>query len=193
MTMTTKNFKDFRKDYIKNLKGKKFNVKEFNKAWAEYKNKNVPKIETPKVEKVEEIKTPEIETKTDSDFTVEKQSGDMIDSSNPIESIKTESESVKKAENIRNDTVSTDDSYVMVANSVHEAIYGIAKLVFPNVKVTDEQLKRLNDSGAKLLKKHDDGGMVEEYSPEMAYGLTILSIGVENYVTLSNEKPSEPK
>ena len=90
------------------------------------------------------------------------------------------------------DEVDSDKMYNTVADSIHQALAGIVALTTNKaVQINESQVGRLNESGVALLKKYDTSGKLLEYSPEIAYVLTLADISAQVYIEL--KKKRKPK
>lgn len=92
------------------------------------------------------------------------------------------------------DEVDNDKMYNTVADSIHQALAGIVSLTTNKaVQIDENQIGRLNDSGVMLLKKYDTNGKLLEYSPEIAYVLTLADISAQVYIEMRKKKGTAKK
>ena len=112
------------------------------------------------------------------------------------DSLNSESSPIQEAEgesSAPSPELDIDKMYKTVADSIHQALSGIVSLATnKKVQIQDNQIERLNESGVALLKKYDTNGKLLEYSPEIAYVLTLADISAQVYIeTRKNKKPKQ--
>lgn len=84
--------------------------------------------------------------------------------------------------------------YTDVADAVHQtAANVIALLTEDRIRLEESKLGRLNTAGAHLLQKYDKDGRLLEYSPELAYVLTLADIGTQVYADIKRERREREK
>ncbi len=92
--------------------------------------------------------------------------------------------------------------YQHLAEAVHLSIANVLGLITEGrVSIEDKQLVRLNECGAHILQKYDKNGQILQYSPEIAYILTLADIGTQVYADFKRQalkeelakKAEEPK
>ncbi len=150
--------------------------------------------------KKKEEKSPELK-KQDKPPKKESSSFDVVAQDSTIlndefkASLDSESSPIQEAEgesSAPSPEVDNDKMYNTVADSIHQALAGIVSLTTNKaVQIQDNQIERLNDSGVALLKKYDTNGKLLEYSPEIAYVLTLADISAQVYIEL--KKKRKPK
>src|SRR3989344_6312701 len=92
------------------------------------------------------------------------------------------------------DNIDREKMYTAVADSIHQALAGIVSLsTNKEVQINEKQIEKLNTSGVLLLKKYDVNGKLLEYSPEIAYCLTLADIGTQVYLELRKKKAVQQK
>lgn len=163
------NYKEFAAQYRAEKKGTgvKADITSINKAWKEHQEKE----SKPAEEKIEVVP----------------QATDILQQqpTNPQE-IKPE---VKPVED-----VDREKMYNAVADSIHQALAGIVSLsTNKEMQINEKQIEKLNTSGVLLLKKYDVNGKMLEYSPEIAYCLTLADIGTQVYLELRKKRVATKK
>ncbi|MEK6915885.1 MAG: hypothetical protein AABW89_05085 [Nanoarchaeota archaeon] len=165
------NYKEFAAQFRAEKKGTgvKADITTINKAWKEFQEKEKSAVEE-KIEVVPqatEILQQQPVTAQSEEKTVE----------------------VKPEENLDREKM-----YTAVADSVHQALAGIVSLsTNKEVQINEKQIEKLNTSGVLLLKKYDVNGKLLEYSPEIAYCLTLADIGTQVYLELRKKKTVQQK
>lgn len=159
------NYKEFAAQYRAEKKGTgvKADITSINKAWKEHQEKEGKAVE----EKIEVVP----------------QATEILQQqpTNPQE--------VKPEETKPVEDIDREKMYTAVADSVHQALAGIVSLsTNKEVQIKPEQIEKLNTSGVLLLKKYDVNGKLLEYSPEIAYCLTLADIGTQVYLELRKKK-----
>lgn len=161
------NYKEFAAQFRAEKKGTgvKADITTINKAWKEYQGKEGKVVE----EKIEVVpQTSEI-----------------------LQQQPTTTEEVKP-EVKPEDNVDREKMYTAVADSIHQALAGIVSLsTNKEVQINEKQIEKLNTSGVLLLKKYDTSGKLLEYSPEIAYCLTLADIGSQVYIELRKKKVAQ--
>jgi hypothetical protein len=158
------NYKEFAAQYRAEKKGTgvKADITSINKAWKEHQEKEGKVVE----EKIEVVP----------------QATEILQQ--PTNSEETKAPEVKPEENIDREKM-----YTAVADSIHQALAGIVSLsTNKEVQINEKQIEKLNTSGVLLLKKYDVNGKMLEYSPEIAYCLTLADIGTQVYLELRKKK-----
>jgi hypothetical protein len=153
----------FRAD--KKAAGAKTKIPEINTAWKEYKKTQSTAVE----EKIE----------------VQPQSTEILQ----VQPEAPKVEGLETKETPQENDIERDKMYNAVADSVHQALAGIVNLATnKTVQINEKQIEKLNVSGVLLLKKYDVDGKLLEYSPEIAYVLTLADIGTQVYLELRKKR-----
>ncbi|MFW5852555.1 MAG: hypothetical protein ACOCUR_00840 [Nanoarchaeota archaeon] len=72
---------------------------------------------------------------------------------------------------------SLHDKHYLLAKTIHSVGRNLVSVSTDGgVEIQDDDLEELNNAGAQLLNKYDKDGKLAEYSPEIAYGMTLASI-----------------
>ena len=161
------NYKEFTAQYRAEKKGTgvKADITSINKAWKEHQEKE----SKPAEEKIEVVP----------------QATDILQQS------ATQPEN-KEPEVKPVDDLEREKMYTAVADSIHQALAGIVSLsTNKEVQINEKQIEKLNTSGVLLLKKYDKSGKMLEYSPEIAYCLTLADIGSQVYIELRKKKTTQ--
>lgn len=160
------NYKEFAAQYRAEKKGTgvKADITSINKAWKEHQEKE----SKPAEEKIEVV--PQATDILQQPATPENKAPEV----KPVED------------------VDREKMYTAVADSIHQALAGIVSLsTNKEVQITPQQIEKLNTSGVLLLKKYDTSGKLLEYSPEIAYCLTLADIGSQVYIELRKKKATQ--
>jgi hypothetical protein len=162
------NYKEFAAQFRAEKKGTgvKADITTINKAWKEHQKKEKNPVE----DKIE----------------VAPQATEILQEQPPI---KQEVQEVREPEIKPEENIDREKMYTAVADSVHQALAGIVSLsTNKEVQINEKQIEKLNTSGVLLLKKYDVNGKLLEYSPEIAYCLTLADIGTQVYLELRKKK-----
>jgi len=163
------NYREFKKDYVQKLgKGKKFNIKELNAAWNEYKKT----IDTIPEEKKPTIDSLEIDQQQEMQVSAPSTSEVLITATDQSKNTKI------------NDSVMSEftiEELQEVAAAFHETIARIVKHATKGRVdlVKDNSLATINKFGGRLLKKYDQSGLLEKYGLEISYGICVVGIALE--------------
>lgn len=197
-------FPQFREQYKAGLKGNKYDSKELGKEWKKYqkqvgkeeKKQNVirdnsvaldgavhdmldaPKADDPVVSVAAEK----------SDVAVTAQAGEVMVKSDAEEKPKATlpAVSVTLAPGPGQDAILM---YENVAEAIHQTCANLITLFTENrIKLESDKLKRLNTCGAYILRKYDKDGKILEYSPELAYVLTLADVATMVWVDIKKHK-----
>jgi len=163
------NYKEFAAQFRAEKKGTgvKADITSINKAWKEYQQKEGKSVE----EKIE----------------VQPQENQILQKPEAPKVEGTETPTVQAAP--QEQDIDKEKMYTAVADSIHQALAGIVSIATnKEVQIKTEQIEKLNTSGVLLLKKYDTSGKLLEYSPEIAYCLTIADIGTQVYMELRKKK-----
>lgn len=159
------NYKEFAAQFRAEKKGTgvKADITSINKAWKEHQEKEKSAVQ----EKIEVVP----------------QATEILQQQ-PTNPEETKAPEVKPEDNIEREKM-----YTAVADSIHQALAGIVSLsTNKEVQINEKQIEKLNTSGVLLLKKYDVNGKLLEYSPEIAYCLTLADIGTQVYLELRKKK-----
>jgi hypothetical protein len=162
------NYKEFAAQYRAEKKGTgvKADITSINKAWKEHQEKE----SKPAEEKIEVVP----------------QATDILQQQ-LVQPTQTQTPEVKPIED-----VDREKMYTAVADSIHQALAGIVSLsTNKEVQINEKQIEKLNTSGVLLLKKYDVNGKMLEYSPEIAYCLTLADIGTQVYLELRKKRAAQ--
>lgn len=162
------NYKEFAANYRAEKKGtgEKADISSINKAWKEYQHK-----EKAVEEKIE----------------VQPQEAQILQQQPEIKEAQEVTQEPKQ-------DLDREKMYNAVADSIHQALAGIVSLsTNKEVQISEQQIEKLNTSGVLLLKKYDVNGKLLEYSPEIAYCLTLADIGTQVYLELRKKRPKQEK
>lgn len=163
------NYKEFAAQYRAEKKGTgvKTDITSINKAWKEQQQKEGNVVE----EKIEVVPQPT----------------EILQ-----QSLKPQDNQEQPKPEVQD--IDREKMYTAVADSVHQALAGIVSLsTNKEVQIKPEQIEKLNTSGVLLLKKYDVNGKLLEYSPEIAYCLTLADIGSQVYIELRRKKAVQQK
>jgi len=209
-------YKEFQKHFREQAKkdGVKVTMKALNKSWKIHKKEQKKNEKTTKLPKtsVEQPKnnvaTQEASQARAEKIEIQKQANDIIQSQprsneptiteQPAEPGKESVKAPEISKPVQAPTVTSqeqldrDKMYTAVADSVHQALAGVINLLTEKqIKIEQDKITRLNDCGVLLLKKYDKGGQLLEYSPEIAYVLTLADIGSQVYIEMKKRAPKQ--
>jgi|GEM_PF-1216069 len=169
------NYKEFAAQFRADKKaaGAKTKIAEINTAWKEYKGKQ----DSATSDKIEVQQQP-----TEIFQQEQKKTEELPKEIQPVANVTPQEENLDR-----------EKMYTAVADSIHQALAGIVSLSTSKaLQISKEQIDKLNTSGVLLLKKYDSSGKVLEYSPEIAYCLTLADIGTQVYLELRKKKATAP-
>ena len=70
-----------------------------------------------------------------------------------------------------------NEMYYLMVEGFHNTLAGLLHFSSKGkVSIVEDQIKGLNQAGVHLVKKYDDKGLLEEFAPEITYGLALLGV-----------------
>ncbi len=209
-------YKEFQKKFTAETKanGGKVTMKALNKAWKilkkqEKQNAKNTKISKPSVEQPKDSTAPKENSEAGKEkIEIQKQAAEIIQSQPRSNEPAATTEPAKPAEPVKEisaplpaptapisqpaEDLKKEEMYTAIADSVHTALSGIVALMTEKkVQIERDKIERLNKCGVLLLKKYDTSGQILEYSPEIAYVLTLADIGSQVYIEMKKRTPKQ--
>lgn len=192
------NYKSFRSWYFKEHGG---NVGDFIAAWRDYKGgvrpdaaqharqddppgavEPEPVVEQPTPSPIEVAPAPRDVGQSDEEITVSQPTRPMIRVAPEGEAPEAVQDAPAQLSTVAQPPGPPSDpaEYERLAKRIHRGAAGLLSMQTDGaVKVEEEELRDLDEAGARLVKKYDVKGKLLEWAPEIVYVLTLLWVGMK--------------